>query len=111
MKIIYRITLALALFNALSTAAVAFVYYVVARPEWSDTAAWGQVEATLRDPGTSAEVVRKIALDTHELISGSMALNDLAIQAAIFTCGGAAICLAYIGFVLRARVKNEGRAL
>ena len=78
MKIIYRITLALALFNALSTAAVAFVYYVVARPEWSDTAAWGQVEATLRDPGTSAaekSAVKIASSASREPVANTMAIS------------------------------------
>ena len=107
MKTLYRIALGLALINGIAAAVVGLVYYFWARPEWADSELWRGVEVTLRDPNTSVETVRKIALDAYVLIANSLAMNDIAIDMILFACAGATICLAYIGVSLRAKVKQH----
>jgi hypothetical protein len=108
---IYRGTLALAVINFLAFAAVAIVYYAIARPEFADAAAWRQVEATLRDPNTSAETLRTIALNMHGLVAGTAETYDIAIEAFMYGCGSTSLCLALVGLSLRKYVKAEFRAL
>ena len=107
MKTLYRIALGLALLNGFSATVVGLVYYFWARPKWADYETWQGVEVTLRDPNTSIETVRKIALDSYVLITNSLAMNDTAIDMILFGCGGATLCLAYIGFSLREKVKQD----
>ncbi len=107
MKTLYRIALGLALLNGIAAAVVGLVYYFWARPKWADSEMWQGVEATLRDPNTSVETVRKIALDGYVLITNSLTMNDTVIDMMLLACGGAMLCLAYIGVRLRAKVKQD----
>lgn len=110
MKTLYRIALGLAILNGLAATVVGLVYYFWARPKWADYEMWQGVEGTLRDPNTSIETVRQIALDGYVLITNSLTMNDTAIDMILLACGGAMLCLGYIGVSLRAKVKR-GAAL
>jgi O-antigen/teichoic acid export membrane protein len=91
---------------AVASAGLAAFYYLHARPMWSQPERHQMIEKVLRDPNTPADIVRKTALEGHNVIAKSYLAVDSALQLLLIFGFGAAIVLAYLAYLIRKNAKD-----
>ena len=110
MTSVYRLALWSAIGFALLSAGLGAYYYGHARPMIAQPEKHQLIERILRDPSTPADVVRKTAIEGHDVQSKAFAAVDAALELVLIFGFGAAILFSYIAYAARKAAKGAASA-
>jgi len=110
MKAAYRFALFSAIGFAVLSVGVGTFYYLHARPTWSQPQKHQLIEKVLQDPATPVDVVRKTALDGHDLLSKAYVALDSALELLLTFGFGAALLFGYLAYAVRKAAKEAQSA-
>jgi hypothetical protein len=76
---------------------------------WAQPEKQQSIENVLRDPNTPTDILRRTALEEHELIAKAYVVIDAALEVLLIFGFGAAVLFAYLAYVVsKNRKEVEG---